>query len=100
MFDGMKLKKKYFNEVNEIMNGNVVVVGTGKSRILQRICKELAGLKVKCALTATTATTGMAANVIGGSTLHRFLGITDPSLTANEQSTVSVQDNFVRQRLL
>lgn len=57
------------------------VAGTGKSFVLKRIVKELRekGLKVN-----VTASTGMAALAVGGSTIHRFSGVGNGMKTKNQ----------------
>ena len=46
-----------------------------------------------------TASTGMAAKVIGGITLHRFANLTDPGKTADECASAALQDSSVTHRI-
>lgn len=68
------LSEEQIQVMNMVRNGNSVFItgsaGTGKSFLLQRIIGTLPPETTYC-----TASTGAAASVIGGTTLHSFAGI-------------------------
>lgn len=72
-------------------------LGSGKSVFLNALRDTLKLQKLQVAMTATT---GMAATVLDGTTLHRFFGIVDSSLNSQQLADLAVQDqhNFSRIR--
>lgn len=70
--------------------------GTGKSVLLEALQTAFLSKKLKVAMTATT---GMAATIINGTTLHRFLGITNSSLPAQQLADLAVQDQHTFHRI-
>jgi len=74
--DSIPLSKEQNDVLNLILKGKSVFLtgsaGTGKSFLLKRITQEL---KKKNIQVAVTASTGLAAVNIGGTTLHRWAGI-------------------------
>jgi ATP-dependent exoDNAse (exonuclease V) alpha subunit len=86
---------------DEVLNKNSILLtgpaGTGKSYTLKEIVKWARLTKREC---ATTSTTGSSAFLIGGRTIHSFLGIGLGTKTAQELAkSVMMKNKQVYQRL-
>ena len=72
------------------------LTGTGKTLLIKTIHEKLLKAKRTSVLTATT---GMAAALHGGCTLHRFLGIANSNLCAATLADLALQDQFSSERI-
>lgn len=68
------------------------LAGTGKSVVIKHIASSGQRMKI-------LATTGMAAQIVGGNTVHQFFGVNNPSATTDQVVTLSMQDSVLRQKL-
>ena len=74
----------------------LILKGSGKTFLINTLKTRLLKANKKPALMATT---GMAALLIGGTTLHRFLGVTDFSRQTEELVELALQDSYTKNRI-